>query len=177
MRSAVMLKVFSTIKLLEQILLHLPNKSLSRSKQVCWLWKVTVEGSLPAQKKLFQRSSDYREFKTDDFFYAFLAPRAPKLPNDKAHIINPMFQKYVDNLEALAGARRGAWQNTLIAQPAMTALVVAIDTGKSTIYRVSKHSHGLWIRDVANWLRVFLINMDSHSLRSLELHYAKGYMG
>ncbi|KAF2172458.1 hypothetical protein M409DRAFT_17690 [Zasmidium cellare ATCC 36951] len=157
-------KAFATTELLEDILLYLPNKTLSKLKQVSRHWKATIEGSQAIRKQLFLKSGDFDTFRLGGVFHPSLL-----VPGGTVALLNPMLEPYSDELERLPRAKRGAWQRTLATQPATTELKVTIfmdprSMSSTSLVRAVKNDRGVTIKDVADWVRTFCEHMSRHRM-------------
>ncbi|KAI7485153.1 hypothetical protein KC357_g3009 [Hortaea werneckii] len=65
-------KVFTTVELLEAVLLELPMKDLFRTQQVRKHWKQVIAGSNAIQKALFMRPGSTAEAAVDSFRYTYI---------------------------------------------------------------------------------------------------------
>ncbi|KAI7298394.1 hypothetical protein KC315_g18061 [Hortaea werneckii] len=64
-------KVFTTVELLEAILLELPMKDILRAQQVCKHWKQVIAGSNAIKKALFMRPGTAAEAAVDSFRFSY----------------------------------------------------------------------------------------------------------
>ncbi|KAK4507884.1 hypothetical protein PRZ48_001619 [Zasmidium cellare] len=145
-------KALSITELLEDILLYLPIHQLSASKRVCRHFKSAIEGSLAIQKRLFLETGDISDSRLDGELYPSFQFADGTMP-----LMNPMLHEYACDLKRLAQARPGHWQNTLVTQPAVTELNVAIYRGFRRVKKLwnglpqdVKNPEGIKIKDLAD---------------------------